>query len=432
MAQVDSSGNLTSAMKLTLQDVNALFKIKYEKLSENVYNSANVLLGRVKKSYNFTGRKLQISIPQTFAGGVGSGSLPKANSARYAAAEIEAKKVYAVVDIDRETIKASLSSEGAFVQATKEVVKKGVESFMRNMSRILFSDGSGKIATIDASASAALSDRGSASAPKVVLLEGFKEADVEERDLVNIGTGNGSDVSLFEIIEVNIDTGEVELKRLVGTQDLSTVSADIDMFMQGSEGQDPEGLKGALVPNGTSGDLYTVPIGRRWSAEEKDLSALSDGDAAKKISTDMLNEMMLKVKKKCGKSPNLIVTSYKQYEIILNLLEDKKQFNVNTRAGLKSKSGADISFSGVEFMSIDGPVGIFPERFVEDDRIYLLNDNHIHIYHRPDFGWFDDDGTVFLRKASADEYEARYGGYLQVYINPCFHAVIKGLDTTVS
>jgi len=79
-------------------------------------------------------------------------------------------------------------------------------------------------------------------------------------------------------------------------------------------------------------------------------------------------------------------------------------------------------------MSIDGPIGIFPERFVEDDRIYLLNDSHIHIKHRPDFGWFDDDGTVFLRKASADAYEARYGGYLQIYINPCFHGVIQGLS----
>jgi hypothetical protein len=41
---------IESKFKLSLDDVNALFKIKYEKLSENVYNSANVLLGRVKKS----------------------------------------------------------------------------------------------------------------------------------------------------------------------------------------------------------------------------------------------------------------------------------------------------------------------------------------------------------------------------------------------
>jgi hypothetical protein len=199
--------------------------------------------------------------------------------------------------------------------------------------------------------------------------------------------------------------------------------------MQGSSSAvetDPEGLKGILK---TQADLvaasknpYTIEPGRRWSAGHVE-KALGAG-----ISTDMLNKVMLNVKKKSGKSPNLIVCSFKQYEKILNLLEDQKRYSVSTRAGLKSKSGADISFSGVEFMSIDGPVGIFPERFVEDDRIYLLNDSHIHIHHRPDFGWFDDDGTVFLRKANADAYEARYGGYLQIYINPCFHGVIEGLS----
>ena len=50
------SSHLDTKFELNLSDINALFKIKYEKLSENVYNSANVLLGRVKKSYNFTGR----------------------------------------------------------------------------------------------------------------------------------------------------------------------------------------------------------------------------------------------------------------------------------------------------------------------------------------------------------------------------------------
>ena len=422
--------NIDESSAMSIQQVNALFKIKYEKLSQNVYNSANVLLGRVKKSYKFTGRKLQISIPQSFSGGVGSGSLPRANAARYVAAGIEAKKLYAVVDVDRETIKASLSSEGAFVHATKEVVKKGVESFMRNMSRILFNDGSGQLGVIDGAAQTTLigaSGAGTPAAPIVVLKEdSFKEANLEEGDLVNLGTNNKSDVSLFEIEQVEVSTRKLTLKRLVGAQDLSagTIS-DTAIFMQGSEDADPMGLKGALLPHASGQpDLYEVPNGRRWSAEEINVATRS----TQEVSTDLLNEMMLKVKKKSGKSPNLIVTSFTQYEKILNMLEASKQYNVSTRAGLKSKSGADISFSGVEFMSIDGAVGIFPERFVEDDRIYFLNDDHIHIYHRPDFGWFDDDGTVFLRKASADEYEARYGGYLEVYINPCFHGVVKGLS----
>ena len=402
-----------------LTDASALFKIKYEKLSENVYNSANVLLGRCKKSYNFTGKKLSIAIPQSFSGGVGSGSLPKANTAIYSDAQIEAKKMYAVVELDRETIKAAMSDEGSFVRATKEVVKKGVESFMRNLSRTLFNDGTGEIGEGDGSTN--VTGDGSASTPYVVTLasSSFKESNLEERDLVNIG----SESTTLEIDEVDPDNKVIKLKGSSATLAAAvsgTTSTSAKIYMQGSKDNDPKGLKG--VCDATTGQNYEIDVARRWKSQQK-----AAGGAA--ISTDLLNEMMLKVEKSSGKAPNLIITSFKQYEKILNLLEDQKRYEVKTRAGLKSKSGADISFSGVEFMSSSGPVGIFPERFCEDDRVYFLNDNHIHIYHRPDFGWFDDDGTVFLRKSDSDAYEARYGGYLQTYINPCFHGVLTGLST---
>ena len=41
--------------------------------------------------------------------------------------------------------------------------------------------------------------------------------------------------------------------------------------------------------------------------------------------------------------------------------------------------------------------------------------------------WFDDDGTVFLRKSGEDNYEARYGGYLENFIIPTGHGVLKNL-----
>jgi len=411
---------MASERQFSLSEASALFKIKYEKLSENVYNSANVLLGRVKKSYNFTGKQLQITIPQSFAGGVGSGTLPKANTAIYSEAVITAKKMYAVVEVDRETIKAALNDEGSFVRATKEVVKKGVESFMRNMSRALFADGTGKLGTASAGV---VVDSADASSGVKLTISDFKEANFEERDLVDLGSD-----SALEILEVLPETSQIILKCTntestpnSGVFDVPGIAVSGSIFMQGSENNDPQGLKGVLDKQAAPDASYGISHGRRWQSVKEDASGAA-------ISTDMLNKVMLQIKKKCGKSPNLIVTSYKQYEKILNLLEDQKRYTVNTRAGLKSKSGADISFSGVEFMSIDGPIGIFPERFVEDDRIYLLNDNHIHIHHRPDFGWFDDDGTVFLRKALSDAYEARYGGYLETYINPCFHGVIHDLS----
>ena len=420
---------MASERQFSLSEASALFKIKYEKLSENVYNSANVLLGRVKKSYNFTGKQLQITVPQSFAGGVGSGTLPKANTAIYSEAVITAKKMYAVVEIDRETIKAALSDEGSFVRATKEVVQKGVESFMRNMSRALFNDGTGILGTVASGGvseineidETALTPPESAVDPdstKLVISD-FKEANFEERDLVNVLRSSsilssGGEALTYEIQEVD-PSGFIVLKG-VG----HSLQAADKLVMQGSHNKDPKGIKGVL--DKTSGDNYGIKVSRRWQATQEDASQAA-------VSTDLLNKVMLSIKKKCGKSPNLIVCSYKQYEKILNLLEDQKRYTVNTRAGLKSKSGADLSFSGVEFMSIDGPIGIFPERFVEDDRIYLLNDSHIHIHHRPDFGWFDDDGTVFLRKANSDAYEARYGGYMETYINPVFHGVISNLST---
>jgi hypothetical protein len=188
--------------------------------------------------------------------------------------------------------------------------------------------------------------------------------------------------------------------------------------MQGSKDNDPYGIKGIL--DATSGSLYGVPVQRRWKA-----GAQEDAGGAG-VTTDMMNSDMLKIQKSCGKVPNIIVTSFTQFKKILNILEDQKQYTLEPRAAdLKGK----VSFSGVEFMSAMGAVPIFPERFVDDDRIYYINDNFIEAHHRPDFGWFDDDGTVFLRTSSSDSYEARYGGYYQNYIAPPFHGVRKNLAT---
>jgi hypothetical protein len=186
--------------------------------------------------------------------------------------------------------------------------------------------------------------------------------------------------------------------------------------MQNSKDKDITGLKGVL--DATSGNLYGVAVGRRWQAFQK--AAGGSG-----LTTDVMNEIMLGVERQCGKVPNLIITSYVQYRKLLNQLEDQKQYIVEPRSPeLKGK----VSFRGIEFMSNAGPVGVFVDRFVEDDRMMFLNDNYMTIYHRPGApDWASDDGTVFLRKAGADDYEARYVSYSEFYCPPSFHGVLTGL-----
>lgn len=395
--------------QFSLTTATNLFKIKYGKLSDNVYNSANVLLGRVKKSYDFVGKRMDVAVPLSFQGGVGAGSLPVANAADYADAIISAKKMYSVVEIEREAIHASANDEGAFVRGTKHVIQKGVESWMRNMSRSLFNDGTGLLGVINAGG---VTDNGGGNYTLVISAASWKEANWEEKDYVNIETGN---TDLFEVESVDPSAMSIVVQRITGSQ---VPAATDEIFMQGSEDNDPQGLKGVL--DATSGSLYSVTVSRRWKAG----SQIAAGGAG--LTTDLMNQNMLEVQRKCGKVPNLIITSYTQYRKLLNILEDQKQYVVEPRsADLKGK----VSFKGVEFMSSAGAVGVFPERFCEDDRMYFLNDNYITIHHRPGFGWFEDDGTVFLRKSDDDAYEARYGGYLQSYIVPSFHGVITGLAT---
>ena len=401
----------------SLANASNLFKIKYGKLSDNVYNSANVLLARVRKDFTFTGRQLFIPVPKSFAGGVGSGTLPTANFGDVEDAIILSKRMYSVVQVEREAIKAASNDEGAFVRMTRWTVQKGVESWMRNMSRSLFSDGTAGLAEGDGATN--VSGLGTTGSPYIVrLASDTKEANIEEKDFVNYD----SETTQLEIVAYDPSTKDVSLvgtsAGLAALTGVGPVPAATFIHMQNSKDNDPSGLKGVL--DATSGSLYSIPVDRRWQAGTQ-----IDAGAAG-IIPDLMNEAMLEVQRKSGKVPNLIITSFTQYRKILNQLEDQKYYLVEPRSPeLKGK----VSFRGLEFMSAAGPVGIFPERFCEDDRMYFLNDNYITIYHRPDFGWFDDDGTVFLRKSDSDAYDARYGGYLETYIVPSFHGVITNLAT---
>lgn len=391
----------------SIANVNNLFKTKYGKLSENVYNSANVMLGRQIKKYDFTGKNMFVPVPVGFGGGVGSGSLPETNHSPVEDATITAKKVYSRILLDREAMKAASNDEGSFVRATKWKVQKGVESYMRNASRILFGDGTGALGTIDG----VPVDNGGGNYDIVISAATWKEANWEEQDYVNMG----SSTDIFEVQEVIPATMTIVVQRLSG----ATVPADTDVvYMQKSKDNDPQGFHGVFeFSAAATGSLYGIDYSRRWSSVVED--ALGAG-----ITTDAMNAKMLEIERRCGKVPNLIVASYTQYRKILNLLESQKQYIIEPRmAELKGK----ISFNAVSFMSTAGAVPIVVDRFMRPGDLYFINDNYYECKHRPGHGWFDEDGTVLLRSSTEDAYEARYGGYYENYIVPSFHGRLSNL-----
>lgn len=395
----------------------AWFKEKYGKVSENVYNSKNAVLARQKKSYTFTGKYMVEAIPTSFNGGVGSGTLPTASYDKAADAIIRSKKVYSAVKVDRESIKAADGQDGSFVKQLGHSVKKGVESFTRNASRILWnSQTNGALGTGDNSTT--VTGTGTTGDPYLVIISAatWKEANFEEQDSINCGTET-TGLLIQEVVPASRQLKLVGTSAALAAASGSTATAAI-FYMQGSKDNDPLSIWHVL--EATSGTLYDVTVARRWMAPVQ-----ADASGAG-ITTDMMNADILNIEKACGQMIDLIVVGYTQYQKILNLLEDKKYYQIDPRAdNLKGK----ISFKALEYMSPAGPVPIVYDRFVENDRIAYLNTNFLEARHRPDFGWFDDDGTVFLRSNDDDAYEARYGGYYQNYIPPSFHGYRKGLAT---
>lgn len=414
----------------SIAEQEGLFLTLFKNRSTNMYNSANVLEGRIKKTNDFVGKQMNVETQLSFAGGYGAKLLPNGNPSLVEQAVVTAKKHYSRVFVDRESLKAASSSKGAFQTYLAFPIKKTVEDFMRNIGRINFGDGTGVLGRGDGATN--VTGAGSAADPYIVTLRAsdFNVANFEEKSIVQVvsglaagtnlgGTAEGGDAitNLLEISEVVKATRQI---KLVGTSTILAGLAGAGPFPttsglvpQRSYLSEAMGLTGALMA--TSGSLYGITVQRRWKATQVD----ADGSG---IVVDMMNDVMLQVEQAFGESPNMIICNYNQYRKILAQLEDQKRYNLPNK-NVKGHMG----FSGIEYMGTSGSVGIFVDRFCPEDKIFFLNDKYIHRYHRPGgMEWFKDP-SIFIRTADEDTLEARYGGYCENFITPTAHGVLHNL-----
>lgn len=415
----------------SISEQTGLFLTLFKNRSTNMYNSANVLEGRIKKDNSFVGKQMNIETQLSFAGGYGAALLPQGNPSLVDQAVITAKKHYSRVFVDREGLKAASSSKGSFQQYLAFPIKKTVEDFMRNMSRVLFGDGTAVLGRGDGATN--VTGAGTTGSPYVVTLRAsdWNVANFEEKSVVQVVTGLGASdnlggaaeggtatTNLLTISAVDPATRKISL---VGTSAILAARVAAPGAFQTTSGlvpqrsylQEAQGLSGALMA--TSGTLYGLTVARRWQATQ-----INAGGAG--IVVDMMNEAMLKLEQAFGEPANMIICNYNQYRKILAQLEDQKRYNLPNK-NVKGHMG----FSGVEYMGTKGAVGIFVDRFCPEDKIFFLNDKHIIRYARPGGAEWHNDGQIFLRTADEDVLEARYGTYMENFITPSAHAVIHNL-----
>lgn len=429
----------------SLSTLSDSFKIKYGKLADKVFNAGNPITMQIASKNDFVGKALIDDNPLGFSGSVGSRVLPVSGVGNYANSILYSKKIYATVTVDRESMKASSTSEGAFFNFMDKPVKDTMESFDRNRSRMFFGDGSGILGYGSATASN-VTGLGTVASPYIVNFTAvnFNEANFEERDLVQVvsgitslidgsgGTAEGLDTvtNLLEVVAVNPVTRNVSL---VGTSavlaaltGVGPLPADAAIAMQRSYMGDFTGLSlvsklSAAFDAGTPGlSLYAIPMQRRWRMVVVDAAAAA-------ITSVLLNSTAIQVEKRCGKAITMIASSYEQFTKLLDLSENQKRYQVVLPAAPAFKK-AQFGFEAVEYMTTSGPVPIIPDRMIKNTEIWLLNKNYIEYRLRPEgAAWADEDGTVFLRDA-ADTYSARYACYGECFISPTFQGHIKNLS----
>lgn len=400
------------AEKFSISAASDYFKVKYGPASFFTYDSKTPTLAKIRKTYNWSGLQFEDLVPLSQGGGVGASDgskLPRASVWKSDKAVFDPARMYGRCKIDRLAIYAS-KNEGAFVDGLKENVRRTVESFSRNVERALYADlnsgqtaGSGRLGVIG-------SVTGSNPYVLTITDASFKEANWEEGDVVNIETGN---LDEFEVTAVNAATKEVTVTRTSGSQ---VPQATDEVFMQISEGNDILSIAGIL--GATTGSLYTIPVGRRWQA-----TSVAAGGG---LTTELMDEVVLELERKTGSVPDMILTSHKQWRRLAALLEDQKRYEMVGPAN-KELVGK-VGFKALVYGGpADGDIPVLRSRFIDEDKMYFLNSKHIELKHMQGFGWFTDDGTVFIREADSDSYEARFGGYMELWMPPVFHGQLTGL-----
>lgn len=407
-----------------------LMKVIYGRVIEKQFNQDNVIYGRCNKKDNFVGSQLEEVVVQSIGGGVSAGDLPTPSRNKHAKAILRRKKLYARVQIDRESMKAARGGVSSFKDFTKYPVMQATKSFNRNLERQMIRGGvAGEGSLVSGNAgNTNVSGAGTTGSPYVISLDnastyfpGEVQA-IEEGDILNVNDET-TELEVTAVTDAVVDGYTTATISVVGTSArLAALSgtgpfdAADDLYMQKSKDKEITGLQGVLTA--TSGTLYNIAIGRRWQAYQKDAGAAA-------ISTDLLNDLVVNLKRQCGESPTALLMHYHQYIKLLNLLEDKKRYNLPVK---NKELKGQISYSAIMFESADGPIPVLQSRFMDSDKVFAINDKHICLHSTPGrFEWMDEDGTVFLRKDEQDAYSARYGGYTQLMINPHFQAIITNL-----
>ena len=224
---------------VTLQSAESALKSVYlGAVTELLNTKANPLLAKIEQtSTDVCGKEIRKAAKYGINGGVGAGdetgTLPTASSVSYLQFVATLKNLYGQIAISDKAIRASADGQGAFTDLLNSELTDLLNASKFNLGRMLYGDGSGKLATItDVEGKTVDSTRN--------LAPGL---------LVDVYSAAGALVANgLKITDVSYEDGTIELSSWP-----TSLANNAVMYVQGSKNKEITGI-GSLFSS--SGTLY--------------------------------------------------------------------------------------------------------------------------------------------------------------------------------
>lgn len=387
---------------------NALKTLYLGVVSEQLNIGVNPFLSAIEKTTaDVWGKEVVKLATYGVNGGVGAGtetgSLPAAGANNYAQMKITLKNLYGTIELSDKAMLASANNAGAFVNILNSEMEGLLKSSKFNLGRMLFGNGSGKIAAIKTKTDT----------------EDENNSNIEVTDVKNLMEGMTVDVFTAADATTTTITGRRILKvdratnviTISGTAPLAAVTAGF-LTVQNSLNQELTGLGAIFDNNATS--LYGLDkADNSWLKPfNKSLSA--------NISITAIQEIIDNIDELAGGQVNFILTSYKAKRAYLAHL------NLNRR--------------NVDYMNLDGGfkallyngVPLIADRFVADDTMYFLNSDNFKLHQLCDWRWLEGDGgKVIHQRAGTPTYTATLVKYAELMCDkPIGQAKLSSISFT--
>ncbi|MBO5412474.1 MAG: phage major capsid protein [Clostridia bacterium] len=384
---------------VTLQTAdNALKSFYLDAVAESLNTKVSPFLATIERtSSDVVGKDVKKNVRYGVNGGVGAGSeagdLPASAGNLYVQFTAPLKNLYGTIEISDKAIRASANNEGAFVNLLNDEMQGLIKGAKYNFSRMLFGDGTGKIATVVSQPTA-----------NIIKLDSLKN--IHEGMVVDFYTETGEMISQAQARKiVYIDDLDETVTVDGPLLPASTVGPGSQMCIQGSFGVEITGLSALFGDNA----IYGTARDKEFMKPYKE-SCSTFSELAVQTAIDAIEE-------KSGGKVNFIICSWGVRRAILEYYQTRGVVlpTVELEGGYKA-----LSFQGIP---------IVVDRFCPTGTMYLLNTDDFKLHQLCDWQWLEgEDGKILKQIPGKPVYTATLVKYAELICScPAGQGMLYGI-----